>query len=153
MEAKTLALYLGCEVYIFPKETIENGWLKARLTKLPDLQYKHELTISNFNIVLDAGYLPILRPLSSMTEEHKEQLFDYLWPAGLWSIVWAGKINVIEGLLDIPESEYDIAVRVREVMSHGLWAKLLNKARELNYDCDNLIETNQAIDQTLTKEK
>jgi len=74
-KARILAMYLGCDVYVFPAETWTNGWLKDQLVKLPSLQYKYKLVISNLQLSADAGYLPILRDLSSMTEEEAKELF------------------------------------------------------------------------------
>jgi len=62
-----LHLYLGCDLYIFPIETIGNGWLHKAIQDNPGLNWKIPLNYENLR--RRDGYLPILRPLSDMTEE------------------------------------------------------------------------------------
>lgn len=75
-----LHLYLGCEVYVFPDETLTNGWLETKRKEMPGLTYQYQLTISNYNVVLDAGYKPILRPLSDMTDEEMDEVWHGIEP-------------------------------------------------------------------------
>lgn len=69
-------LYLNSDVafYVFPPDTYSDGWLAKTLVEHPKLQYAIPI---EFEKIADAeykGYLPILRRLSSMTEEEAVEI-------------------------------------------------------------------------------
>jgi len=75
-----LPLYIGQFVYIFPDETLTNGWLKAKLIDLPDLRWKLEVTPDTLAQRIADNYKLILRPLEEMSAEEQTvyaQLGDY----------------------------------------------------------------------------
>lgn len=79
MELKNyLHLYLGAEVYIFPAETLSNGWYAEKKKGFQDGWGFYELTIPKYNQTLEAGYLLALRPLSDIKDhEHIESSVAY----------------------------------------------------------------------------
>jgi hypothetical protein len=66
-------LYVGQFVYIFPDETLTNGWLQKKLIELPGLRWKLEVTPDTLAQRIIDNYKLILRPLSSITEEEAKQ--------------------------------------------------------------------------------
>lgn len=155
LSVDVLKLYLGCEC--------ETPYGKMILSSL-DLGSKHKAWFNegfkqNKKILNSHGlagksfprskFKPLLTTLSSMSDDHKRKIFDTAWPkpAGLWAITDTGKESVIEDLFEFGEGS-SLAERVREYMTFDKWNLLINKARSLGYDCDNLIEQGLALDST-----
>lgn len=73
-------IYSGVGVYVFPDETITNGFLAKYKEDYPDGVYNPLLTLENYAKFLNDGYKPILRPLEDMTEEEMVNLLTDLFP-------------------------------------------------------------------------
>lgn len=67
-----LPLYIGQFVYIFPDETLTNGWLQKKLIEYPELRWKLEVTPETLAQRITDNYKLILRPLESMSEGEAE---------------------------------------------------------------------------------
>jgi hypothetical protein len=86
-------LYLGCEAYVFPDDTLTNGWLKDKLIRFPELEYKIPIELTRIKYILERGYKPILRKLSSMTEEEK---IKYQMPKNNANVIFFTAKQVVE---------------------------------------------------------
>lgn len=88
-------LYLGCEAYVFPDDTLSNGWLDAAVKNMPALQYKIPVTLDRVKHIIERGYKLILRPLSDMTEEERLHWFNRVKKDGetLDESVWTTELN------------------------------------------------------------
>lgn len=60
-------------VFIFPDDSLNDGFLKKYLIQFPKGIYNPQLTFDNYKRFLKDGYKPILRPLSDMTEEEAKE--------------------------------------------------------------------------------
>lgn len=135
-----LKYHIGCSVFVFPAETIESGWLKKELKKLPDLQYSYLLEVDNFKRTLDGGYLPILRPYSSMDDA---ECLDW---ANLYftDTVTADELKIDRMFKNPIIQFYEARIRLRENKPE-VFHWLLSK----NFDVFGLIDEGIAIDWTL----
>ena len=135
-----LHYHMGCNVFVFPAETIKSGWLKKELKKLPDLKYSEQLNFDYYHRVLYAGYLPILRPYSSMTDAECLEWANLYFTA----TVTADELK-IDRKFGSPIIQFcDARIQLRENKSEIVcW--LLSK----NFDVFGLIDEGIAIDWTL----
>lgn len=133
-------LYIGQEVW----ETFNNR--KAKLVgviqgdNMPVKCLWHDK--SNWEFYYDEVKL-ILRRLSSMDEHNKEELFDHIWPVGLWGIAWAGKMEVVEHILGVSEVFSDLGERVQQFMSIQDHAEMVDWLRSKGF----WVGDNSAFDQ------
>ena len=135
-----LHYHMGCSVFVFPAETIKSGWLKKELKKLPDLQYSYLLDFDCYHRVLHAGYLPILRPYSSMTDA------ECLEWANLYFTdhVTADELKIDRKFGSPIIQFFDARIQLREIQPE-IFYWLLSK----NFDVFGLIDEGIAIDWTL----
>ncbi len=103
-----LHLYLGCDA-----EIVNDG------TTMRD-----KITTSTIDHKDTWKVIPILRPLSDLTEAEQEQWNQISTPIGEMAIESAMQIH---------------------------WAKRLNFYRSIGIDCDQLLESGQAINKTTLK--
>lgn len=68
-------IYSGIGVYVFPDDTITNGFLAKYKQDYPNGVYNPVLTLDNYVKFLNDGYKPILRRLEDMTEEERDEVF------------------------------------------------------------------------------
>lgn len=66
-------LNAGISVFIFPDDSIKDGFLDKYRKDYPNGVYNPILTIENYQRFLNDGYKPILRPVSSMTKEEAQE--------------------------------------------------------------------------------
>lgn len=71
-----LPLYIGQFVYIFPDETLTDGWLQKKLIEYPELRWKLEVTPETLVQRITDNYKLILRPLSEMNEEERIEFYE-----------------------------------------------------------------------------
>lgn len=86
MTEKKLSDYLhfylpyGIRVYVFPLETITNGFLEKYRKDFPDGVYNPVLTFGNYHRFIADGYKPFFRRLSSMTGPEAVEIYNELYP-------------------------------------------------------------------------
>lgn len=123
-----LHYYIGCDAYVFPAETLTNGWYAAQKNKhgYQDGWGFFQVTIKNYQQVLDARYLLSLRPLSDIKDhEHIESSVAYT-----------------DAMALVPD---DKSQWVKEW--HGEAARV-NYLRSKFIDIDGLIDSGLALDKT-----
>lgn len=76
-------IHSGIGVYIFPDDTITNGFLAKYKADYPNGVYNPVLTLDNYTKFLNDGYKPLLRRLEDMTEEEMVGLLQSMLPADL----------------------------------------------------------------------
>lgn len=59
----------GISVYVFPDDTITNGFLAKYRQDYPDGVYNPVLTLDNYTKFLNDGYKPLLRRLEDVTDD------------------------------------------------------------------------------------
>lgn len=144
-----LHLYLGCECMIG-----DLNWKREKHTHglAPDVDLDYGKPIRT---TIDAHVLsvfahkttPILRRLSSMTEEEKEKLFDFLWPDGIFGVVWAGKLRFIEWLCGMGDAEpSELNDDIMQTLSLKQISEITNWLRKNQFDADELIENGYALE-------
>jgi len=137
-----LHLYIGSEAQ-YQKSFIEYPESYTVTVKLTPKRYYQldDLSIAKLRL--------ILRPIYGMTEEEKEQLFDHIWPNGLWAIVCHGKIEVIDHALDIMQEWSDLGERVKQQdLDISKQATMFTWLLSKGFDLFGLIESGLAIDKT-----
>lgn len=88
----------------------------------------------------------VLRPLDSMLDKEKEDVYNAVFGANHQGAGPSGKLDVITDLLSLCQevTSQEFADMVREGMSFSYWVALINWLRTHNFDCDNLIENGNA---------
>lgn len=74
--ASFMHLYLKSEigVFIFPDDSITDGFLEKYVTDNPNGVFNPELNIEKYERYLRDGYKPILRPDTDMTPEESQEM-------------------------------------------------------------------------------
>ncbi len=126
-----LHLYLqsGIGCFIFPDDSITDGFLEKHKTRYPNGEYAPKLHIGTYERFLKDGYKPILRPLSDMTEEEMEQI----WHA------------------DEPKSILQMEYKDGRVRKVALCSERTKFLLSKGFDIFGLIEAGLAIDKTTLK--
>jgi hypothetical protein len=142
-----LYLYLrsGIRYFVFPDESITNGFLERYKRDYPEGEFAPVMdSYEAYQRVIKDGYKPLLRPLASMTEEEAVEMYSHLYP---WTAkdpnkevhVWAIKNQL---------SDKGVYNEGNVSMLHYIewFPYLLSRG----YDLFNLIPEGLAIDSTLT---
>lgn len=139
----------GIGVYVFPDESITNGFLDRYKQLYPSGEYAPVLTSKNYNHFLKSGYKPVLRPLSDMTEEEAREVVLLRSPIG--SVKDSDSIVIVESMADGKRIKWHFAgvpniprfVNTDE-LNPRQFILLLSKG----FDLFNLITEGLAIDKT-----
>lgn len=137
--------HLGCLVYIFPSDTITNGWLAEKLVKYPKLQFAIHFDVQSCNMVIKDGYLPILRPLSDITAEECQKYLSFYNDKNKYLSHDGAMMRVLykddTGFIGDFEDDEEVST---EYNPNGRLFWMLSK----HFDVFGLIESGQAIDAT-----
>lgn len=94
---KDYLLFLGCEVYIFPIDTITE-WLPNLLSKDPEIHYSRITSIENIKDTVEQQYLPILRRIENITSEERTTAIKFNMSS---ADDWIAKANRTRYLIEI----------------------------------------------------
>lgn len=130
MDSKTLALYLGCYAMHGDKRIHVCG-INVNSGYIQNIMCQETIPISEIKL--------ILRPLSSMTEEEKEQIAKLMSPK---ATKWLVEILVLDAIR--VETWGDGMHSIAENYWPDLFLYLLSK----HFDLFGLIEKQEAIDST-----
>lgn len=129
-----LHLYIGCDAYVFPDETLTNGWLEQKLKEIPKMEYKIPVTHDRVRYILERGYKPILRPISSMTEEEAKHLIT------LRGYTDVSNVNFINGGVEFDHPGMTTYINF-DKQTPEQFAYLLSRG----FDLFGLLESNLAV--------
>lgn len=128
-----LPLYIGCEM------------MYATHHEPP----RYILSVDNLKDAIEFGDAPLLRIFPSMTDQEKEFIYDFIFPANIALVTPGGKITFIDSLLTdrcYPTDEFILYENIGESMTFYDNCKLINRMLKMHFDLFGLIEKGLVLD-------